>query len=201
MKRCIKIALKPQVLTVIFMVLILLTATLAFAEGDEEHVSMAVQLKDLMWRCIAFAMLVIIFVWGIKKLDVKKALSERRENIAKSLQEAEEMKVAAEQKIAEYDQKLADANKEVEELRAAMREEGLAEKARIIAEAASSAEKIKAQAVKAAEQEIIKAKAELRYEASRLAVQLAEKTLKEVIGADDQGKLVDEYLSKVVELH
>jgi F-type H+-transporting ATPase subunit b len=52
----------------------------------------------------------------------------------------------------------------------------------------------------AAEQEVLKARSELREEAARLAVQLAEKTIREKIGKDDQDRLVGEYLSKVVGL-
>ena len=48
---------------------------------------------------------------------------------------------------------------------------------------------------------MLKARTELREEAARLAVQLAEQTLRENIRKDDQDRLVGEYLTKVVELH
>ena len=63
------------------------------------------------------------------------------------------------------------------------------------------AEKIREQASQAADQEVLKARTELRVEAARLAVELAEQTIKEKIVKDDQDRLVGEYLTKVVELH
>lgn len=180
-------------------------ATVALASGGEGghgggHADGAAQLKDLMWRCIDFAVLVAIIVWVLKKSNVKGMLASRSEGIAKALSEAEQAKVAAEQKFAEYNDKLARANQEIEEIQAAIRKEGLAEKERIVAEAQLSAAKIIEQAQKTAEQEVNKARTELRQEAARLAVQLAEQSLKEKIEAGDQGRLVDEYLTKVVEL-
>ena len=73
--------------------------------------------------------------------------------------------------------------------------------ARIVAEAKAAGERIKSQAQMMADQEIVRARSELREEASRLAVQLAEQTLKGAVRADDQDRLVGEYLTKVVELH
>ena len=48
---------------------------------------------------------------------------------------------------------------------------------------------------------VAKARIELREEAARLAVELAEDMLKKQVSADDQKRLVDEYMRKVGELH
>jgi F-type H+-transporting ATPase subunit b len=48
---------------------------------------------------------------------------------------------------------------------------------------------------------IDKARTELREEAARLAVELAKDLLKQQVNADDQKRLVDEYMQKVGELH
>ena len=184
--------------------LLALFAAFGFAnEGGEgaHHVDSGKQMKDFMWRCIDFAALAGIIFWAVKKADVKKSLSDRQESIARALREAEEARQSAEKKFAEYNQKLAAASVEMDELQAAMKKEGGLEKERIIAEAKVAAERIKEQAVIAANQEILKARTELRAEASRLAVSLAEQTLKEKIQQDDQNRLVGEYLTKVVELH
>jgi len=145
--------------------------------GGAHHPDTGAQLKDFAWRALDFAILVAILVWALKKANVKGLLADRRSD------------------------KLAKANKEIEEIQAAITREGEAEKARIIAEAKLAAEKIKEQAQQAAGHEVLKAKAELRKEAAKLAVQLAEQTLREKIRKDDQDRLVGEYLTKVVELH
>lgn len=206
MKRCMEMLRKPAAVAGIQLVMFVALVATGFASGGEGGAhggghGGAAQWKDFMWRCIDFAALVLILVWAVKKADMKKALADRQAGIAKALREAEEMKSAAEKKFAEYNARLAQANKEAEELQKVIREDGLAEKARIVAEAKVSAEKIKEQAKVMADQEIVRARTELRNEASRLAVQLAEQTLKSVMRPDDQDRLVGEYLTKVVELH
>jgi F-type H+-transporting ATPase subunit b len=206
MKRLIEIMRKPAVMTGVQILLLALLAGFGYANegGGEAHGGGhggAAQWKDFMWRCIDFAALVLIMVWAVKKADMKKALADRQAGIDKALREADEMKSAAEKKFAEYNARLAQANKEAEELQKVIREDGLAEKARIVAEAKVAAERIKDQAKVMADQEIARARTELRAEASHLAVQLAEQTLKVAMGPADQDRLVGEYLTKVVELH
>jgi F-type H+-transporting ATPase subunit b len=170
-------------------------------EGAHEAGHAAAQMKDFMWRVIDFAALAGILFWALKKANVSGALAERQATIEKALRDAEEARQAAEKKYAEYSEKLTVANKEVDEIYAAIKKEGEAEKQRIIAEAQVAAERIREQARQSASQEVLKAKTELREEAARLAVEIAEQTLKEQIKKDDQDRLVGEYLTKVVELH
>lgn len=179
-------------------------ASVALASGGGEgghHVDTAKQMKDFGWRVVDFIALVGIIVWALKKANVKSALAERREGIEKALAEAREARTAAEKKLAEYTDKLAKANQEIDEIYAAIKKEGELEKERIIAEAKAAAAKISEQAGMTAAQEVQKARAELREEAARLAVQLATQTLKDAVKKDDQDRLVGEYLNKVVELH
>ena len=173
------------------------------AEGGEgaHHIDTAKQMKDFGWRILDFAILFALIVWALKKANVKGSLADRQATIDKALKEAEAAKTAAEQKFAEYSAKLAAANEEIDAIYAAIRTEGEAEKARIIAEAKVTAEKIAEQAKQTASQEVLKARLELRKEAARLAVELAEQNIKENIRKDDQDRLVGEYLTKVVELH
>ena len=206
MKRCMEILRRPAAIAGIQLLLFVVLVSTGFASGGEggahgEGHGGAAQWKDFMWRCIDFAALVLIMVWAVKKADMKKALADRQTGIAKALREADEMKAAAEKKFAEYNVRLSQANKEAEELQKVIREDGLAEKARIVAEAKVAAEKIRVQAKVMADQEIVRARTELREEAARLAVQLAAQTLKSVMRPDDQDRLVGEYLTKVVELH
>jgi len=206
MKRCIEFLRRPAAVAGIQFILLVALVSAGFASGGEGgahgggHAG-AAQWKDFMWRCIDFAALALILIWAVKKADMKKALADRQAGIDRSLREADEMKAAAEKKFAEYNAKLAQANDEAAALQKAIREDGLAEKARIVAEAKITAEKIKDQAKIMADQEIARARTELREEAARLAVQLAEQTLKSAMKSADQDRLVGEYLTKVVELH
>ena len=189
--------------TALCLVLLVIAATGFAAEGGEgaHHVDTAKQMKDFGWRVLDFAVLFAIVIWGLKKANVKGSLADRQVAIDKALKEAAEAKAAADSKFSEYSDKLAAANKEVDQIYAAIRSEGEAEKARIIAEAKAAAVKIREQAEQAASQEVFKAKSELRAEAVRLAVELAGQNIKQNIRKDDQDRLVGEYLTKVVELH
>ncbi|MBT1074068.1 ATP synthase F0 subunit B [Geobacter grbiciae] len=173
------------------------------AEGGEgaHHVDTGKQMKDFMWRVIDFAALLGVIIWALKKANAKGALADRTANIEKALREAEEARAAAEKKFAEYSGKLEKANLEIDDIYAAIRKEAELEKERIIAEAKLTADKIREQAAATASQEVLKAKAELRGEAARLAVQMAEQSLRENIKKDDQDRLVNDYLTKVENLH
>ena len=74
----------------------------------------------------------------------------------------------------------------------------------LLREAGSTARlaaKIEREAENKAAGVVAKARAELREEASRLAVELAEDMLKKQVSADDQKRLVEEYMQKMGELH
>jgi F-type H+-transporting ATPase subunit b len=173
---------------------------LAAEEGAHSGIS-PVQVKDFMWRCLDFAALAAIAIWAIKKADLKGTLAARRSGIEQALKEAVEAKEQAEKKFNEYTVRLDQANKEIEGISLNMKKEGELEKERIIAEAHAAAARIKAQAESAAAQEVLKAKGELRAEAARLAVEIAEQKIVKNIAKGDQDKLVGEYISKVVTLH
>jgi len=197
------LALASVVPFVVIVLLVVLAAAGFASEGGEgaHHVDTGKQLKDFGWRVLDFGALFALVIWALKKANVKGTLAARQATIDKALREAADAKEAAEKKFTEYSDKLAAANREIDEIYTAIRAEGEAEKVRIIAEARLTAEKIKEQAAQAANQEVFRARTELRAEAVRLAVALAEQSIKEKIVQDDQDRLVGEYLTKVVELH
>ena len=176
-------------------------AVVAFASEGGGHADSGAQMKDFIWRVVDFAVLAGIIIWALAKQNVKGGLKARQDDIETTLREATAAREAAERKLKEYTAKLESANKEIDELSASIKKDAEAEKVRMIAEAGAMAEKIKDQARQMAAQEIQKARSVLRQEAAHLAVELAEKKIKENITKSDQDKLVGDYLSKVVELH
>lgn len=195
---------KKMVMTLAASAGMLLLAAAAFASGGGEgahHVDRGAQMKDFVWRIVDFVILAAIIWWALKKANLKASLAERQAGIERALKEAEEARAEADRKLAEYNTRLKQANEDIDKLQAAVRQEAQDEKARIIAEATAMAEKIRQQAQSTAAQEVAMATAALREEAARLAVELAEQTLKEKVTKDDQSRLVDEYLSKVVNIH
>lgn len=186
--------------TLLTLALMALTTGLVYASGGEGHADSGVLLKDFAYRVFNFAIVVGILVYFLAK-PLKKGLSGRRDEIEKALSEAEQVKLAAEAKFAEYDQKLATANAEIAEISAAIKREGELEKEKIISSAREMATKIEQEAEKAAALEIAKARKELQTEAVRLSVELAEDLLKKNFTSADDTRLIDEYMQKVGELH
>jgi F-type H+-transporting ATPase subunit b len=190
--------------TVIFVATMFLaglaTVALASSGGDGHHVEGGDLLKDFLWRCLSFGVTLGLLVYFVRK-PIRQGLAGRREGIEKTLREAEAAKAEAEAKFAEYDRKLSKAAVEIEEIQISLRREGELERERTLANAREMAEKIKKEAEKSAANEIAKARAELRQEAARIAIAMAEDLLKKNFTSDDQNRLVSEYLQKVGELH
>jgi len=176
------------------------TAALAAGGGEGHHVDSGVLLKDFLYRCFNFAVTFGILAYFITK-PIRKGLAGRREGIAQTLAQAETARQEAEAKFAEYDGKLAKASAEIEEIYAEIRREGELEREKILLNAREMAEKIKQEAEKTAAHEVTKACSELRQETARMAVTIAGNLLKRDFTADDNTRLVNEYMHKVGELN
>ncbi|WP_026362504.1 ATP synthase F0 subunit B [Geopsychrobacter electrodiphilus] len=190
-------ATRTVLLTLALMVLL---TGLVYASSSEHAVDSGVLLKDFLYRVFNFAIVVGILVYFLAK-PLKKGLSGRREEIEKALAEAEQIKLNAETKFAEYDQKLTLANAEIAQISAGIKLEGEREKEKIIASAREMAIKIEQDAEKSAAREVAKARTQLQAEAVHLAVELAEDLLKKNFTGEDDTRLIDEYMQKVGELH
>ncbi len=190
-----------QIKAVLLSVLLLgLLSGISFASGGEHEVASGVLLKDFLYRLFNFVIVVAILVYFLAK-PIKKGLAGRREEIEKSLAEAQRIKEEAEAKFAEYDLKLARATEEIAEISDSIRREGELEKIKIIESARLMAVKIEQDAENAAGLEVAKARTELQREAVQLAIGIAEELLKKNFTKDDDTRLIDEYLQKVGELH
>jgi len=171
----------------------------ASAEGEEEgiHITHA-QVMDFIWRCLNFALLIVILV-KFGKDPVKNFLQGRSESIKKEFDDLEEQRKEAERKYEEYRQKLADMDKEAEKILQAFIKQGEAEKEKIIAQAYETAERIKAQAKFYVQQELAKAREQLKAEVADMAVKLAEDIIRKNITEQDHHRLIAEYLERVVQ--
>lgn len=197
--------LKPQGKTTRFMLkfalimALLLLPMAALAAGDG-HADSGTILKDFLYRIFNFALMVGLLFYFVAK-PLRNGLRARRENIEKTLAEAQAARDAAEARHREYSEKLAKATEEIAQIRAAIKREGELERDRILASAREMASKIEKEAESKAVSVVTKARSELREEAARLAVSLAEELLKKQVSATDQQRLVDEYMQKMGELH
>ena len=181
-------------------IVLLTVASVALAAEGGEHASSSALLKDFLYRCFNFAITFGLLAYFLTK-PLRKSFAGRREGIEKALRDAETAKAEAEAKFAEYDTKLSKAEAEIENIYAAIKREGELERERILTNAREMAEKITQEAQNAASNEVAKARIELRREATRIAIEIAEELLTKNITGDDQKRLVNEYMQKVGELH
>lgn len=155
------------------------------------------QLRNLLWWAVNFAILMIILVKYGRKPTVEMFRS-RREAIENEYKELEEKRAEAEERYKEYEKKLATLEEEARAIMEAFIEQGNREKERIIREAQEAAERIKQQAEFYVQQELEKARASLREEVAELSVKLAEQIIREKITPEDQKRLVQEFIERVV---
>jgi F-type H+-transporting ATPase subunit b len=144
-----------------------------------------------------FAVLVIALVFVLRK-PLSQALSSRIKVIKDQLEDLEVQKTEAEKQLDEYNQKLAQLEKEAEKIVEDYIRQGHEARARILKEAEASAEKLQVQARRNIEHEFGQAKLELQKEIFEKSLAKAEEIIKSKITGEDQDRIVDEYLKKVV---
>lgn len=172
----------------------LAAARVAGASTEGGHAAPGI--GSLLFPLINFVLfLILLYILAFPRL--KNFFVERSSIIRKALQDAEQAKLLAESTFKEYEQKLRNLDKEVQEIREMVKKEGELEKQRIIAEAGREAESLKKQAQYIAEQEVKKAKHELQREVARLSLERAEKMVREHINNDDQIRLITDYITKI----
>jgi len=131
------------------------------------------------------------------KKPIAEALKARKTTILRGMEEAGKMKSDAESQLAQYEQKLATLDQEIERVRADMRSSGEAERKRILAEAKEKRTRMERDAQTLIGQELKAAREGLTSELARSALRSAEATLRAKITAADQSRLAEDYLGSI----
>lgn len=152
--------------------------------------------KSFAFSVVNFVLLAALLVYGYKKFGAE-TFPQRRAQIAQAMEEAARAKAEAEAKYKDYRERVSNLEREIEALKATYRGDAETEKAAIVAAAREAAERMKVQAERTATLEVAKARSELRAEAAALAIDLAERIVTERINAEDQERLVREYVEKL----
>lgn len=149
------------------------------------------------WKVLNFSVLVVVIFFLVKN-PVTEFFSSRVKSIEDEINELEQKKAAAQKELIEYQAKFKNLDQESKQIVEEYIKQGEEAKKRIIAEAEAQAEKLEDMAKRNIEQEFKSAKAKLQQEIVEKALAKAEEIIKSSISSDDQNKLVDEYLKKVV---
>jgi F-type H+-transporting ATPase subunit b len=169
----------------------------AFAAGGGEGDGHQKWVATDSYRIMNFTVLVVGLFLLLRK-PVANALNSRIKGIKEQLEDLEVKKAAAESELAKYVEKLAKLESEADNIIEDYIRQGNDAKARILKEAETAAEKLEEQAKKNIEHEFEQAKIRLKEDVLEKAMARAEEIIKTKISTDDQERLVDEYLNKVV---
>jgi F-type H+-transporting ATPase subunit b len=143
------------------------------------------------------AAVLYFILYRFLKKPVSDGLKNRKASILKGMEEASRMRKDAEARLADYESKLAQIDQEIERVRREMREDGQAERARILAEARVRRERMERDARLLVEQEFAAVREQLSKELVAASFRSAASALKNRITADDQQRIAEEYLTGI----
>lgn len=182
----------------IVIILNLAFAAAAVAAGGGGHAEHSFTWKDWLWPVVNFAVLAFILVFFGRK-PAQDYFKKRTELIEQSLKEAKEAKELARKTLDEVRTRLSNTDREMEQILEAATKSGEREKSEIIAEGERLKEKIIEQAKANIEFELQKAKEKIKSDAALMALELAEKQIKEKLGKKEQEDLVNDYIKRLEE--
>lgn len=149
------------------------------------------------YKVMNFAVLAVALFLLVRK-PAGAALDGRIKGIRDELQDLEAQKESARKKLDEYTERLSALEQEAAAIIEDYKAQGEAARTRILEDAQASARKIEQQAQRNIENEFELARQKLQQDIFEKAVIRAEELVKTKITPEDQNKLVDEYLEKVV---
>lgn len=183
-----------MVLVVTFSIVLCLGVAAASSGGEGEAKGWV---STDTFRVMNFAVLAIGLFLLIRK-PASSALDARIKGIKDQLSELEAKKKDAEKNLEDYEKKFSLLEQEAEKLVEDYIRQGNEAKARILEEAQLAADKLEEQARRNIEHEFKQAKLRLQEDILEKAMVKAEALITDKITVEDQDKLVDEYLNKVV---
>jgi F-type H+-transporting ATPase subunit b len=168
----------------------------AFASGGEQEAPQSL-LKTYAPAILNFLILVFLLAFMMKKMDIKGYFKKRTELIEQSLREAREAKELAQKALSEVEGRLKIRDEEVDEILAAAKESGDREKRRIVEEGMRLKTRIIEQMKGNIDFEVKRAKEAIKQEAVEIAMELAEKKLKDKLTQEEQVRLLEESIAKI----
>lgn len=175
------------------------TFILAAAEGGEDEGGSFLVTPSwglMLWTLLAFG-LTLYILWKLAFPRIAEALDKRQRAIEESIDYAEKTKAEADEILAEYRQRLADARQQAEDIVARARKAGEQAEADSLAKAREQREELLEQTKRDIDAETRRAIQEIRREVADLTILAAEKVTRKSLSADDQQKLVEEALAEL----
>ena len=178
---------------------VLFVAALAFAasaRAEEHHAEHAADPTLLLFHAFGLLVLLGVIVY-YARTPLETMLKDRSDGLRRQLEAARAALERAEATSREANARLARMADENEALVRAAAEQAEGEKVRAIERARAAAERVREEARRSADQEIERARAELQGEAARLATSLAGEIVRQNVTAQDEDRLLAEFVERV----
>jgi F-type H+-transporting ATPase subunit b len=150
----------------------------------------------MIWTLLVFG----ISMWLLNKYAfprISEALEKRQRAIEESIEASERTRREADQLLAEYRERLAEARNQAEEIVTRARKTAESTESEIIAEARAKREEMMEQTRREIGAETRRAIQQIRSEVADLTVLATEKVTRKSLTEDDQRRLVEEALSEL----
>ncbi|WP_204498978.1 F0F1 ATP synthase subunit B [Aquibacillus albus] len=152
----------------------------------------------MLFALVSFAILLFLlrkYAWG----PLLNKMEERENHIASEIDIAEKNRTEAEKASREAAEQLKQTRQEAQSIIEEAKKAGQNQERDILESARQAAERIKKSAQEEIEQEKEKAIKALQDQVASLSVQIASKVIEKEINAQDQEKLINEYIKEVGE--
>ena len=150
----------------------------------------------MIWTLVVFGLSMYLLA-KVAFPRIAEALDRRQKAIEDSIDAAEHTRAEAEQILAEYRERLAEARGQADDIVARARKTGEAAENEILADARAKREEMMEQTRRDIEAETRRAIQEIRNEVADLTVLATEKVARKSLTDDDQKRLVEEALSEL----
>jgi F-type H+-transporting ATPase subunit b len=168
----------------------------AIGSGLPKHETPEIHVKSLALQLLNFAVLIFVLV-KFGGPAISKALAARHQQLKADLAAASAARAEAETRLRQQEARLAALEQEIEGIRTGVKAEAEAEKARLIAMAEERAKRIREETSFVLDQQVKEAEERLRREVALAAVTLAEQMVRQSLGAADQQRMVDSFVTDI----
>jgi F-type H+-transporting ATPase subunit b len=150
----------------------------------------------MIWTLVVFGFTMLL-LWKVAFPRIGEALDKRQRAIEDSIDAAERTRREADQLLAEYRERLAEARGQADDIVARARRTAEKAESETIAEARHKREEMMEQTRRDIEQETRRAIQQIRAEVADLTILATEKVTRKSLDSDDQKRLVEEALSEL----
>jgi F-type H+-transporting ATPase subunit b len=173
-----------------------MSATIIAAEKSSGSFLVSPNVGLMIWTLVVFG----VSMWLLSKYAwprIAEALDKRQHAIEESIDSANRTRREADQLLAEYRERLAEARSQADDIVTRARRTGEAAEAEIVAEARTKREEMMEQTRREIEAETRRAIQQIRAEVADLTVAATEKVTRKSLDDADHRRLVEEALSEL----